>query len=107
MLVVSDFVILEPPATIDPSPDRLGALRVAVLVVLQGVEYGAEFFVASGLEVFERGGGTGELGEASRQPGAFAGCQDTPGEETQEARAIGPRRGVRLVFQGVFQQVAE
>ena len=76
-------------------------------MVLQGVEYGAEFLVAGGLEVFERGGGAGELGEASRQPGAFARCQDTPRDETQETRSIGSRRGVRLVFQGVFQQVAE
>jgi hypothetical protein len=73
-------------------------LRVAVLVVLQRVEYGAELPVAGGLEVLQGRRCTGELRQASRQTRAFLGGQDAPGEEAEEIASIGVGVGFDLVF---------
>jgi hypothetical protein len=79
------------------------ALRVAVLVVFQGVENGAELPIAGGLEVFQGVGCACELYEAPRQPRALAGGQDAPGEEPDQ-----PLLGaVGVGFESVFEEVVE
>src|SRR3712207_1100944 len=79
---------------------------VPVLGALETVQYGAELFVAGGLEILQGLGLAGDGGEARGQARAFPGGEGAPGEEAVGTlKDRGREAPLEQVFEGGVQGV--